>query len=55
MHQLSDSESPASEGIHFMGIVDVPVRIWKQKKKMNENTAAKMINDQTEIFISFLW
>lgn len=33
-----------------MDIVDVPVQIWKQKKKKRENTNTKMTNNQREIF-----
>ena len=32
-----------------MDTVDVPVQIWKQKKK-KENTNTKMTNNQREIF-----
>lgn len=38
-----------------MVIVDVPNADLEAEKKKIENTTAKMINDQREIFIFFLW
>lgn len=38
VHQISDSECPAWEGLHFMGIVDVPsADLEAGKKKGNTN------------------